>query len=266
MPDALFQETPVDPASFVCPCSRWHVAQQDRSRAWQRRPPQRQPPARCLPAAVLESRARPARRPGCRRNRRIAPGFHHRYSSWSSRCFSPSGDIGSLAVYGTVNDLAMGGAVPLYLSAGFIIEEGFPMDMLRRIAASMAEAAPPRARRDQLLATPRVVERGKGDGVFINTTGIGIVPDGVRLSASQARPGDVVILSPASIGLITARPSWRAGKAWSLISTIRERLRAAAPHWSRICLPCRRTFAVCATLRAAASRAPSNEIAEQIPA
>jgi hydrogenase expression/formation protein HypE len=112
--------------------------------------------------------------------------------------FFPGGDIGSLAVHGTVNDLAMGGAKPLYLSAGFIIEEGFPIEQLQRIAASMSEAA---AAAGVAIVTgdTKVVERGKGDGVFINTTGIGLVPPGVRLSANQACPGDLVILS-GSIG------------------------------------------------------------------
>ncbi|HTW63337.1 MAG TPA: hydrogenase expression/formation protein HypE [Bryobacteraceae bacterium] len=106
----------------------------------------------------------------------------------------PGGDIGSLAVHGTVNDLAMGGARPLFLSAGFILEEGFPTETLRQIAASMAEAA---AQCGVAIVTgdTKVVERGKGDGLFINTTGIGVVPEPVRLSASQARPGDRVILS-----------------------------------------------------------------------
>jgi hydrogenase expression/formation protein HypE len=112
--------------------------------------------------------------------------------------FFPGGDIGSLAVHGTVNDLAMGGARPLFLSAGFILEEGFSTVALRQIAASMAEAA---AAAGVAIVTgdTKVVERGKGDGLFINTTGIGIVPDRVRLSASQARPGDRVLLS-GSIG------------------------------------------------------------------
>lgn len=112
--------------------------------------------------------------------------------------FFPGGDIGSLAVHGTVNDLAMGGAKPLFLSAGFILEEGFPTVDLKRIAASMARAA---AAAGVAIVTgdTKVVEKGKGDGLFINTTGIGLVPDGVRLSASQARPGDRVILS-GSIG------------------------------------------------------------------
>jgi hydrogenase expression/formation protein HypE len=112
--------------------------------------------------------------------------------------FFPGGDIGSLAVHGTVNDLAMGGAKPLYLSAGFIVEEGFPMEALQRIAASMAKAAAD-AGVSIVTGDTKVVERGKGDGVFINTTGIGIVPQGLRLSANQAQPGDLIILS-GSIG------------------------------------------------------------------
>jgi hydrogenase expression/formation protein HypE len=108
--------------------------------------------------------------------------------------FFPGGDIGSLAVHGTVNDLAMGGARPLFLSAGFILEEGLPTETLRRIAASMAEAAEA-AGVAIVTGDTKVVEKGKGDGLFINTAGIGIVPDGVRLSANQARPGDQVLLS-----------------------------------------------------------------------
>jgi hydrogenase expression/formation protein HypE len=110
--------------------------------------------------------------------------------------FFPGGDIGSLAVHGTINDLAMGGARPLFLSAAFILEEGFPTADLRRLAASMANAA---AAAGVTIVTgdTKVVEKGKGDGLFINTTGIGVVPDGVQLSASRARPGDRVILSGA---------------------------------------------------------------------
>ncbi len=108
--------------------------------------------------------------------------------------FFPGGDIGSLAVHGTINDLAMGGARPLFLSAAFILEEGFSTDALRKIARSMADAAAA-ASVQIVTGDTKVVERGKGDGVFVNTTGIGVVPDGVRLSASNARPGDRVILS-----------------------------------------------------------------------
>lgn len=112
--------------------------------------------------------------------------------------FFPGGDIGSLAVHGTINDLAMGGARPLYLSAAFIIEEGFSMDSLQRVAGSLQHAAAA-AGVQVITGDTKVVEKGKGDGLFINTTGIGIVPDGLELSADRARPGDKVILS-GSIG------------------------------------------------------------------
>jgi len=112
--------------------------------------------------------------------------------------FFPGGDIGSLAVHGTVNDLAMGGATPLFLSSAFIIEEGFSIAELRRIVNSMQQAAAA-AGVEVVTGDTKVVERGKGDGVFINTTGIGLVPNGVELSANRARPGDKVLLS-GSIG------------------------------------------------------------------
>ncbi|MGA2412799.1 MAG: hydrogenase expression/formation protein HypE [Candidatus Sulfotelmatobacter sp.] len=112
--------------------------------------------------------------------------------------FFPGGDIGSLAVHGTVNDLAMGGATPLFLSAAFIIEEGFAMEDLRRIVDSLRRAAA-EAGVEIVTGDTKVVEKGHGDGVFINTTGIGIVPEGVELSVDRARPGDKIILS-GSIG------------------------------------------------------------------
>ncbi|MEO5336399.1 MAG: hydrogenase expression/formation protein HypE [Magnetospirillum sp. WYHS-4] len=111
-----------------------------------------------------------------------------------SPLFFPGGDIGSLAVHGTVNDLAMGGARPLYLSAGFVIEEGFPLGDLKRIAESMARAAR-EAGVQVVTGDTKVVQRGKGDGVFITTTGIGLVPDGVQISGDRARPGDAVLVS-----------------------------------------------------------------------
>ena len=112
--------------------------------------------------------------------------------------FFPGGDIGSLAVNGTVNDLAMGGAVPLFLSLAFILEEGLPMDVLRRVVESIQRAA---AQAGVVVVTgdTKVVEKGSGDGLFVNTSGIGLVPADVRLSADQARPGDRVLLS-GSIG------------------------------------------------------------------
>jgi hydrogenase expression/formation protein HypE len=108
--------------------------------------------------------------------------------------FFPGGDIGSLAVHGTINDLAMAGARPLYLSAAYIIEEGFPLESLRRIAESMGQAA--RAAGVSIVTgDTKVVERGAADGVFINTTGIGLIRGNVSISAAAARPGDVVLLS-----------------------------------------------------------------------
>jgi hydrogenase expression/formation protein HypE len=106
----------------------------------------------------------------------------------------PGGNIGSLAVHGTVNDLAMMGARPLYLSAGFVLEEGLPFDVLDRIVAAMGEAA--RATGVVLVTgDTKVVERGKADGVFINTTGIGLLAPGFAPGPSRARPGDAVLLS-----------------------------------------------------------------------
>ncbi|GAB0147965.1 hydrogenase expression/formation protein HypE [Marichromatium sp. PS1] len=111
-----------------------------------------------------------------------------------SPLFFPGGDIGALAVHGTVNDLAMGGARPLHLSAGFIIEEGFALAALDRIVASMARAAR-EAGVTVVTGDTKVVERGKGDGVFITTTGLGVVPEGIELSGERARPGDAIVLS-----------------------------------------------------------------------
>jgi hydrogenase expression/formation protein HypE len=112
--------------------------------------------------------------------------------------FFPGGDIGSLAVNGTINDLAMGGAEPFYLSAAFILEEGLPLETLQRIVASLAKAAQ-EAGVAVVTGDTKVVERGKGDGLFINTSGIGRVLPGINLSADQARPGDTIILN-GSIG------------------------------------------------------------------
>jgi hydrogenase expression/formation protein HypE len=108
--------------------------------------------------------------------------------------FFPGGDIGRLAVNGTVNDLAVGGATPLYLSAGFIIEEGLPLADLRRVVESMRAAC---AEAGVVVAAgdTKVVDRGKCDGLFVNTAGIGLVPDGVSLSIRNALPGDRVLVS-----------------------------------------------------------------------
>jgi len=112
--------------------------------------------------------------------------------------FFPGGDIGSLAVHGTVNDLAMGGAKPLCLSAAFIIEEGLPMATLKKVVASLHRAAA-EAGVEVVTGDTKVVEKGSGDELFINTSGIGLVPRGLDLSADRAQPGDRVLLS-GSIG------------------------------------------------------------------
>ncbi len=111
-----------------------------------------------------------------------------------SPLFFPGGDIGCLSVHGTLNDVAMAGAVPLYLSAGFILEEGFPLADLARIVESMARAAR-EAGVSIVTGDTKVVERGKGDGVFITTTGIGVVQAGVNISGERARPGDAIIVN-----------------------------------------------------------------------
>jgi len=113
-----------------------------------------------------------------------------------SPLFFPGGDIGSLSVHGTINDVAMAGARPLYLAATFILEEGFPLGDLKRIIESMARAT---RQADVPIVTgdTKVVERGKGDGVFITTTGVGVIPEGVDISGGQAQPGDAILLSGA---------------------------------------------------------------------
>lgn len=111
-----------------------------------------------------------------------------------SPLFFPGGDIGELAVNGTVNDLAMRGATPLYLSAGFILEEGLPMETLGRVAASMSKAC--KSANVQIAAgDTKVVNKGHGDGIYINTTGIGLIPNDVDIAPQNARPGDVILVS-----------------------------------------------------------------------
>jgi hydrogenase expression/formation protein HypE len=111
-----------------------------------------------------------------------------------SPLFFPGGDIGGLSVHGTVNDVAVMGATPLYLTAGFILEEGFPLADLARIVASMAQAAT-EAGVKLVAGDTKVVEQGKGDGVFITTAGIGFLPEGRHLSGDLARPGDILLVS-----------------------------------------------------------------------
>lgn len=111
-----------------------------------------------------------------------------------SPLFFPGGDIGCLSVHGTINDVAMSGAQPLYLSASFIIEEGFALSELKRIVDSMAQAAR-EAGVPIITGDTKVVERGKGDGVFITTTGIGVVPPGIVIDGAGARAGNVILVS-----------------------------------------------------------------------
>lgn len=108
--------------------------------------------------------------------------------------FFPGGDIGRLAVCGTVNDVATSGAIPQFLSCGFILEEGYPMEDLKRICASMAEMAKEAGVRI-VTGDTKVVNRGHGDGVFINTSGIGFIPEGIDLSGAFCQPGDKILVT-----------------------------------------------------------------------
>ncbi|NVK19686.1 MAG: hydrogenase expression/formation protein HypE [Methylocystaceae bacterium] len=111
-----------------------------------------------------------------------------------SPLFFPGGNIGNLAVHGTVNDVALSGGTPLYLTAGFILEEGFPLKDLKTIVESMAHAAN-EAGVQIVTGDTKVVERGHGDGVYINTTGIGVVADGINISGERAKPGDKILIN-----------------------------------------------------------------------
>jgi len=111
-----------------------------------------------------------------------------------SPIFFPGGNIGELAVYGTVNDLSMVGAKPLYITSGLILEEGFPIEDLKKILTSMSEAAQ-KAGVKIVAGDTKVVNKGKGDGIFINTSGIGVIDEGVDVSPLRVKPTDKVILS-----------------------------------------------------------------------
>src|SRR5208282_2228399 len=108
--------------------------------------------------------------------------------------FFPGGDIGKLAVHGTINDLAVGGARPLFLAAAFILEEGLALADLRRVVASMRQACD-EAGVILVAGDTKVVDRGKGDEIFITTSGIGVVPEGRSLSIRSAQPGDQILVS-----------------------------------------------------------------------
>ena len=151
--------------------------------------------------------------------------------------FFPGGDIGSLAVHGTVNDLAMCGALPLYLSAGFVLEEGLPMADLERVVASMARASAA-VGASIVTGDTKVVDKGKGDGVFINTAGIGRIRDGVTVGPGRAQHGDAVLVSGPvgdhGIAVMAARAELEFDTALrsdsAPVSTLVARLLDAVPH------------------------------------
>ena len=151
--------------------------------------------------------------------------------------FFPGGDIGSLSVHGTVNDVAMSGARPLWLTAGFILEEGLEMDVLERVVRSMAQAA--RDAGVQVVAgDTKVVERGHGDGIYINTAGVGIVMEGIEVGPDRARPGDSVLISGTLGDHGIAVLSQREGLEFetkllsdsAALNGLIETMLAAAPH------------------------------------
>ena len=154
-----------------------------------------------------------------------------------SPLFFPGGDIGELAVYGPVNDLAMMGARPLWLAASFIIEEGLEMATLKRIARSMAQAAD-RAGVQVVAGDTKVVERGKGDGVYISSAGVGVIPPHLDIDAGNARPGDIILLSGPIASHGMAIMLQREGLAFESalesdaapLNEIVARMLAAAPH------------------------------------
>ncbi|MFC4348600.1 hydrogenase expression/formation protein HypE [Kordiimonas lipolytica] len=111
-----------------------------------------------------------------------------------SPLFFPGGNIGSLAIHGTVNDVAMMGATPLYISASFILEEGFPLEDLEEIVRSMGDAAR-QANVSVVTGDTKVVEKGKGDGVFISTTGVGVIEDGLAIGGDKAVPGQAILIN-----------------------------------------------------------------------
>ena len=173
------------------------------ARPRQRRQAHRRADPEDLPPRLWQRHARRPGRPGDRppelgdngRQRLAGPRIAFTTDSFVVRpLFFPGGDIGKLAVHGTVNDLAVGGATPLFLSAAFILEEGLPLADLKRIVASMRQACD-EAGVALVTGDTKVVDRGKGDQVFITTSGIGVVPEGRSLSIRNARPGDKILVS-----------------------------------------------------------------------
>lgn len=190
--------------------------------------------ARPLDNAYLRQMADSAVVPSAERN----PRFALSTDSFTVRpLIFPGGDIGSLAVHGTVNDVAMSGARPLWLTAGFILEEGLAMATLEHVVHSMAEAA--RQAGVQIVAgDTKVVEQGHGDGIYINTAGVGTVPEDVTIGPGLARPGDVVLLNGPVGDHGIAVLSKREGLTFetdllsdsAALNGLVETLLAAAPH------------------------------------
>jgi hydrogenase expression/formation protein HypE len=155
-----------------------------------------------------------------------------------SPLFFPGGDLGCLCVHGTVNDVAMAGARPLYLSASFIIEEGFALSELKAIVTSMAQASR-EAGVPIVTGDTKVVEQGKGDGVFITTTGVGVVPPGLRIAGDQARVGDAILVSGSigehGVAVLSQRDSLAFDTAIvsdtaALHPLVADMIRVAGPH------------------------------------
>ena len=170
------------------------VIRPDHDWSWRRRTVERAIDFSAVFARIRQRRAGRARRPGDRQPARPATVPARRGSPITTDSFVvhplffPGGDIGKLAVHGTVNDLAVGGATPLYLTAAFILEEGLPIADLERIASSMRQACT-EAEVALVAGDTKVVDRGKGDGVFITTTGVGVMPHGRSLSIARRPAG-----------------------------------------------------------------------------
>lgn len=186
--------------------------------------------------------------------------------------FFEGGDIGRLAVCGTVNDISMVGARPLYLAAGFVLEEGLPIETLEQVVASM-KAAAEEAGVAVVTGDTKVVEQGSADGLFITTTGVGVVPEGIDVSGSNARPGDLVLLSGPIGDHGIAVLSRREGLEFDIpvasdvapLNHLVEALLEAAPHLRALRDPTRGGLATTLNELAAQSGVAIRIEEEQIP-
>ncbi|MHB0868548.1 MAG: hydrogenase expression/formation protein HypE [Chloroflexota bacterium] len=186
--------------------------------------------------------------------------------------FFKGGDIGRLAICGTVNDLAMVGARPLYLAAGFVLEEGLPISTLQQVVASMRSAAE-EAGVAVVTGDTKVVERGSADGLFVTTTGVGVVPEGIDVSGSNARPGDTVLLSGPigdhGIAVLSRREGLEFGVPVASdvapLNRLVEALLEASPHLRSLRDPTRGGLATTLNELAAQSRVAIRIEEEQVP-